>query len=238
MALPKIKTKYHTTTLFSNDKKKIKFRPFTIGEQKNIMMVRETTDDIADVYKAIAQLTNECVEGIDVLDLYTVDFEKIFYDMKTVADGSVLPFTLECMDKECGHKSEGFEINVQNDFKLSSTEFETILDIKEAGIKVHVRQPKLKDNFTIESKTYKNDDEKALDLMVHCISKVVQGEQVFTDFTFKEAKEFFNSLPQGYLDKLVKFFSNTPSITTDKQFFCEKCNKEIILNKNDIKLFL
>ena len=242
MTLPIVNKKYHTTTLFSEtSKKKVKFRPFTIGEQKKVMLVRETSDDTVDVYKAIAQLAEECVEGVDVYELYTVDFEKLFYDMKTVADGSTLPFVLECTDEKCKHKNDGFEINVQSDLKLSGKKFTTELTIPDQGdgeIKVHIRQPKLKDTFIIESKEYDTDDEKALDLMVHCIDKIAQGEQVFKDFTFEEAKTFFESLPQVYLDKLIVFFNDTPSIITDKKFFCEKCDKEIVISKNDVKLFL
>ena len=61
MALPKIKQIYHRTKLFS-DNKEVKFRPFTVGEQKQIMVIKETKKKESDLYKSIIDLTQGCVK--------------------------------------------------------------------------------------------------------------------------------------------------------------------------------
>jgi len=169
MPLPKIEKKYHRTKLISNNKE-IKFRPFTIGEQKQIMLVKETAKEEINIYKAIADLVQNCTEGIEVLNLYNVDFEKLFYDMRTIADGSILPFNLNCTNKECKHKNEDMSINTQEDLKLSNKSFLKEVKVKEyPNLVFHIGQPKLKDNFIVETNKYKNDNQKAFDLMVYCI---------------------------------------------------------------------
>ena len=64
MALPKLKQAWFKTKLLSTGKE-VRFRPFSVGEQKRVMLVRSTSKNDIELYKAIIEMAQNCVEGVD-----------------------------------------------------------------------------------------------------------------------------------------------------------------------------
>lgn len=236
MPLPKIEQKYYRTKLFSNEKE-IQFRPFTIGQQKDVMIIRETAKEDIQIYAAIVDMLQDCVRDVQIKDLFVVDFEKLFYDVRAVADGNKIEFMYKCPDAKCKNENH-FVVDTRTDFEVTSKNFNTQIKIEEHKIIINLRQHKMKDLFLLENKKYKTDDEKILDSMVYCIESVVNGEEVIKDFSYEDAVQFINSLPSTYLSKMVKFYENTPAIKCNKEFECDKCKTKINIKSSDVKSFL
>ena len=59
MGLPKIDLPLFETKLISTGRKKIKYRPFTVKEEK-ILLVAQESDDIDQVLLGIKQIINNC----------------------------------------------------------------------------------------------------------------------------------------------------------------------------------
>ena len=74
MILPKLNTITYSLKLPSNDKE-ITFRPFTVEEEKILLMAQESNDN-ADILRAMRQIINNCVQTeIDVSKMPTFDIE-------------------------------------------------------------------------------------------------------------------------------------------------------------------
>ena len=78
MALPKIDTPVYDLDL-PLSKKHIRFRPFLVKEQKNLMMAMEA-DDKETIERNIKQVLNNCTltEGINIDKLPVIDIEYYF----------------------------------------------------------------------------------------------------------------------------------------------------------------
>ena len=75
MALPKIDAPVYELTL-PLSKKQIRFRPFLVKEQRNLMMAMES-DDKETIEKNIKQVLHNCTltENIDIESLPIIDIE-------------------------------------------------------------------------------------------------------------------------------------------------------------------
>ena len=107
MSLPKIEAPTFTTVLPTGET--IKFRPFTVKEQKNILIVAEGGSE-KDIVEGIANLVNECTFGkIDWLKQPTVNLEHAFLHIRSKSVGEVVEMTYQCKaihnDKTCNQKN-------------------------------------------------------------------------------------------------------------------------------------
>ena len=82
MALPKIDVPIFEVKLISSGKT-VRFRPFTVKEQKLFLMAAESTDTDTSI-KTIGQVLSNCVlDDIDIESLPIFDIENLF--LKIVA---------------------------------------------------------------------------------------------------------------------------------------------------------
>ena len=238
-SLPKIEQKWHQTTLLSSNKN-VEFRGFKVGEQKELLIVKGTSKSDGDLYAAIVNMIQGCVKDLQVKELSIVDFEKLFYDIRSVSDGNNISVTIKC--PKC--KTENtLDVNTTNDFEIKNPDNKKlVMDIVESGdaIKAFFEHPNVKDSAKVEKKKYSSDEEKAFDMVAFCLKKVVQGESVATDFSHDEALNFIESLPGNYFEKIEKFFGNAPSLVINKEFNCtsESCGKPIIKRGEPARDFL
>ena len=116
--LPKIDVPIYEIKLPSTGKT-IKFRPFTVKEEKLFLMAYETEDAKYSV-DTIFQVLNNCVisEG-DIKDLPTFDIEYLFLNLRARSVGEVVKLKYRCNNdvgteedpKKCNNSVE-IELNV------------------------------------------------------------------------------------------------------------------------------
>ena len=86
MALPKLNTPQYELELPSTGKK-IKYRPWLIKEQKNLMIAQESEDD-KEIESAFANIVSECTFGaIDPYENPMFDLEYIFLLIRSKSVG-------------------------------------------------------------------------------------------------------------------------------------------------------
>ena len=77
MALPKLDTPTYELELPSTGEK-IKYRPFLVKEQKNLMIASESEDE-TEIQNALANIISECTFGkIDPFEVPLFDIEFMF----------------------------------------------------------------------------------------------------------------------------------------------------------------
>lgn len=203
MALPKIKHPTYTITIPST-KKQVNFRPFTVQEEKLLLMARasEKSDDIVSTIKQIIQ--NCIIEPIEVEKLATFDIEFIFLRLRAKSVGEVVE--LEYKDEEVPVK---FKVNLEEVQVKYSPDHKNKFNVHE-DIGVLMRYPTLDEIISVESSTDKED--AIFNVLFKCVDKIYDKETVYNDFTEKELQEFINSLPMDALLKIKEFFDTMPSV--------------------------
>ena len=79
--LPKIDVPIYSIKLLSN-KKDVRFRPFSVKEEKLFLMANES-EDFEAVIDTVKQILNNCIlDDIDIEDLPMFDLERLFLNIR------------------------------------------------------------------------------------------------------------------------------------------------------------
>ena len=207
MALPKIDLPIYELKLPSNDKK-VKFRPFTVKEEK-ILLISQETKDPEQIINAVKQVVNNCLIDYDIQDLALFDLEYLLISIRAKSIDNLVKFKIQDPDTED-------EIQLELDLNKVKVE-------KDEN---HTNRIQLNDTYTLFLKypsvdiffdflaQEKPSAEKNLEIMISCMDKLASEDSVynFKDFTKKEVDEFVESLHTDSVKKLKEFFDTIPKI--------------------------
>jgi len=210
MALPKIQQPlFHLTLPVS--KLNVKFRPFLVKEEKILLIGKEGGS--AQQMTAIKQLLKEVViepEDFKPQDLTLVDMEYLFMRLRARSVQNVVE--LRYRDKEDGEVYK-FSIDLDEVEPEFSDEHVSEIDL-DGNIGVVLRQPTL---GIVEKLNIKEGEEanreSVYKLLASCIERVYDSEEVYDDFTEKEAVEFLQNLDMAMFEKIKKFYDTLPKLS-------------------------
>jgi hypothetical protein len=207
MALPKIDLPIYELELPSTGKK-VKYRPFTVKEEK-ILLTAQESKDADQILISVKQVINNCLIDYDIDTLALFDLEYLLINIRSKSIDNIIKF--EITEPESEDK-------IQLELDISKVKIEK--DPK------HTNKIKLNDTYTLFLK-YPNVDEffgflvnekvgseKNLEIMLSCMDKLVSEDEVynFKDFTKKEIDDFVESLHADNIRKLKEFFDTIPKI--------------------------
>ena len=248
---PKLSKPIHQLVLPSTGET-LSYRGYTVEEERILLLAAETMEP-KSILDAIKQLVNNCVlkEDFDLDTIPQFDIEYIFLKLQSRSSQNFIefhyqpkecPLQAEAKDTRCKDKIyvklELDQVKVQqlekdletwNDFqsKDATNPFlgrEQLKLTEDIGLLVHY--PTLNDLRAID--TSKSAPEIKADLMVACIEKIFDKEEVFelgVDFTREELKsEFFASLLPSEKRPLEEFIARIPTIRSEIQVKCSKCD--------------
>lgn len=205
MALPKIKHPTYKAVIPSS-KKEVTLRPFTVQEEK-ILLMAKSTEKTADIVSAVKQIIQNCVqETIDVEKLATFDIEYLFIRLRAKSVGEVVD--LEYTDPDTNEVIR-FKLNLDDvDIKFNEKHTNKIRIMDDVGIVM--RYPTLEELKTIEDG---DDQEKTVTMVLKkCIDKIYDKDNVYSDYTDQELEDFINSLPLDSMNSIKEFFDTMPSL--------------------------
>jgi hypothetical protein len=213
MPLPKIATPTYELTLPST-KKKIKYRPFLVKEEKLLVLALES-DDTKQITTAIKAVLKSCIEtrGVKVENLPTFDIEYLFLNIRGKSVGEEVQVNILAPDD-------------------GTTEIPITIQLDEIEVKEgegHDRQIKLDDNLMMEMKYPSLDEfiknnfdikgdvdiEKSFELIAGCIDKIYSEEEVWTtaDCSKKEVIDFLEQMNSLQFKEIEKFFETMPKLS-------------------------
>ena len=115
MALPKIETPSYSMVLPSKEGE-IKFRPFTVKEEKILMMALQGQDTV-DVVQALRDVIESCVESnIDIKKLTMFDIEYVFLQLRARSVGDTIQLTYSSPEDLC--KDNKIIIEIKDNYKI------------------------------------------------------------------------------------------------------------------------
>ena len=205
MALPEIATPIYTLTVPST-KKRVKYRPFLVKEQKLLILALEN-DDQEQILDAITTTIQNCLHTkVDVADMALFDIEYLFLQIRARSISEEIEMKVTCAD-------DG-ETTVDVKFMVD--------DVKVNYPKGHTNVIKLDDDLTVEMKypdleyftkiNFIGTEPDPYELMAKCIKRVYVGEDDYTPDNVEESKAWTEGLTNNQFDKLQTFFETMPSL--------------------------
>jgi hypothetical protein len=207
MALPKIDLPMYELKLPSNDKK-IKFRPFTVKEEK-ILLIAQESNDIKAAIEAVKQIVNNCLINANVEDFAMFDLEYILLLLRSKSVDNNVKFAVKDPDTQ-----ETVELKLNLD------------DVKVTTYDEHTNRVKVNDVYTLFLKyptldlfiEFVESDQKdplsTYNIMISCLDKVASETEVykFSDFSREEIDAFMDDMSGDVLMQVKKFFDTMPKL--------------------------
>lgn len=225
MALPKLDVPSYEIDL-PVSKKKIKYRPFLVKEQRNLLMALESQDSNS-TQQAVRDILINCTisEGVDIDKLPIIDIEYYFINLRAKSVGEIVESRYRCNNivdnKECGNIME-------KDIDLTQIKVQVPEDIKpeiqlSSQISIKMKYPEfgvVKDSLKFEDIT-----EVTFNMIAESIEYIYDGEQFYYGHEAQpgEMLEFVEGMNQEQFSKIEKFFDNLPKLKEEVKITCGKC---------------
>jgi hypothetical protein len=208
--LPTVDLPTHELEIPSN-KKKIKFRPFLVKEEKVLLLALESDND-GNIREAVLNLLKGCViSRIKLENLATFDLEYIFLNIRAVSVGEVVDIQVTCQDDE--KTQVKYQLNL-TDVQVSFPEGHTNKIMLNDDLGVIMKYPSF--NRFVESQFAQKDvnEDTVIEIIAESIDQIFQGEEVYDESTTtpKEFVQFVESLTTQQLEKLQGFFETSPRL--------------------------
>lgn len=230
--------------------KKVTIRPFTVKEEKILLMAAES-DDTNEIINTTKQIVSNCIIGdsfdVDKLPFFDVDYLFIALRAKSIGESVEVKFT--CNAPWYNPDDEKFN----RPPKECGNIFSAAIDISNCEIE---KNEKIKDtirisnNLTVKMKypnyeTMKrlNDDDneidRKIDIIVACIEMITDGDNVYTtkDMTKKEMRETIENLTMEQFKRFEEYVDNFPSFAIKAKAKCPKCGFEHELEYREFTSF-
>ena len=213
MPLPKIATPSYELVIPSS-KKKVKFRPFLVKEEKILILAMESQDN-SQIASAVKDVISNCIlsRGIKVDKLSTFDIEYLFLNIRGKSIGEDVEVMVTCPDD-------------------GKTQVPTRIMLDDIKIQIsddHNQDIKLDDDYTLRMKYPSLDEfiknnfnaggdinvDDTFDLISSCIEQVYSEEESWaaSDCTKKELSQFVEQLNSSQFKEIEKFFETMPKLS-------------------------
>ena len=205
MGLPKIDAPLFTLELPSTGEK-IKFRPFTVKEEK-ILLIAQESGEVDQIIDSIKQIINNCVIDVGDIEAYPMfDIEYMIMNIRARSVNNQAKFNIK--DPETEEEVEvSFDIG---DLEVSKPEGHTKnIAINETS-RLVMKYPSINQlQAMIKSLNNKATESDMYEVMLACIDTVVvDGDQVYklADYTHEEVEAFLDDLSATTVEGIKNFF--------------------------------
>ena len=213
MPLPKIVTPSFELTLPSN-KKKIKYRPFLVKEEKILILAIES-GGMKEITMAIKDVLKNCVltRGVKIDELPTFDIEYLFLNIRARSIGESIDLRITCPDD--GKTQVTIQIYI-DEIEVKKSKDHT-KDIKiDDTYTMRLKYPSL-DQFVDENFNFEKETDNTFSLVASCIEMIFSKEEAWEgkDSTHEELVSFLEQLNSTQFKEIQKFFETMPKLSHD-----------------------
>lgn len=239
MTLPKIDVPIYTVKIPSSGAE-IKVRPFSVKEEKLLLMASES-DNIDDIITTSKQVLSNCLvsgdANFDKLPFFDIDFLFIFLRAKSV--GETVDVKLTCNNtledgNRCGHtfptKMDISNCEIVTDDSIS---WDIQLD-KNSGVKMKYPSYSL-----VKKLEGVSEVDKKTTIIVNSIEHIYDKKGVYSakDYSSQELRDFIEGLTEENYKKLQAFVDNFPTFVVRIEADCPKCGYHHTVRYSDFTDF-
>lgn len=210
MALPKnIRPEYSTS--IPSTGQKIKYQPFSVKEEKVLILAAES-GDTDEITNAVRNVLERCVTSpsdfkADNLALFDVEYLFLKTRGKSVGEKIKVMIT----DPNDDTYTVEHEINLDKIGILKDDNHKELIELKE-GVHLKMRYPDI--SFFNEGIDM-NNIVNSLQLICRCVSQIVVEDEVYnrSDMSEQEITEWIESLTTSQFQMVVNFFQTMPRLS-------------------------
>ena len=224
MALPKNIRPEYSTKLPSTGQR-IKYQPFTVKEEKVLVLAAEG-QDADEITNAISNVLSACISSptdIKIEELALFDIEYLF--LKTRAKSAGEKLDLKITDPNDASFTTDHSINIDKITVKKNPEHTDLIHINENTV-VKMKYPGIE--FFNEGVDLSNVAAQ-IAVIAKCVSQIVVDEEVYdsTDMSEEDVVEWLDGLTTAQFKKITDFFATMPKLShtitakntnTDKDF--------------------
>lgn len=209
-------------------KKKIVFRPFTVKEEKILLIALQ--EDKKRTPAAIKQVLSLCTYNkVDVSSLPQVDIEYLFVNVRNKAMSEGVEAVSTCI--HCGKDTNTTLDLGKIQVEFSEKKVEPVVQITN-DVWVELKYPDLDTVFDLQDMDM-NDPDTGVLVIAKCMEAVISGDKHtrVADHPIEMAVAWLETLSDEQIMKMKDFFDNAPKLVFKDKYKCMHCGEV-----NDIRL--
>jgi hypothetical protein len=225
MALPALNTPTYNLVIPST-KKKVKYRPFLVKEEKAILIAQQS-EDLTVMVDTLKDVIRSCIiDEVDPDSLATFDLEYIFTQIRAKSVGEIIELLFPC---DHDHSEQNDKAKVKISIDLTKLE----VDIPEGhtskielygDVGVIMKYPTIEIMSRLE-KTDVDDLDNIFDIIAECIDIIYEGDKLHyaKEQKKEELVQFLDNLNSAQFVNIQKFFATMPRIKKEVEYDCPIC---------------
>lgn len=225
MALPKLDCIIYDLTL-PLSKKQIRFRPFLVKEQRNLMIALES-DDKDTIEKNIKQVLHNCTltPGLDIDTLPILDVEFYFINLRARSVGEIVESKYKCENLVDGVVCNNVMDSNFNLLDINIIVDENIKDVIQLTDKISIKFKYPEFSLLNRANKFDSLNDIAFSMIIDSIEYIFDGEQFFyaKEAEYSELVDFVESLDSAQFAKIQEFFEHLPKLNKLINITCSKC---------------
>lgn len=215
-------------------KRKYRFRPFTVKENK-ALLTAQSIDDITTMAETLKVVIQQCcLDEIDVDSLAMFDLEYLLVRLRAISIESVSYITVVCSDTHEGYEQATRETDIAVDLTkvevVGLEHFDTKVRLSDDMV-VIMKAPSIEllgKLISIGTDNMEQYYENAIHNMLISIDKICTSDEVYDaeEMGERELTEWLYSLTQEYFAKLYNYFDTFPHCRIKLEWTCPHCGKK------------
>ena len=190
-------------------KKNKKFRPFTVKEEK-ILLIAQQDNNEKNIVLAIKQVINNCCQesNFNIDDLATFDLEYLFLKLRSRSVNNIIEVSYKDNQDD---KIYDFTIDLDEvEMLINEDVSNTIMATEKVGMKMKYPSVSIIDSAPDNA----SRSEMVEYLIRNCIDIIFDEENVYpaSDYTNAQLDEWIDSLDVETFNKIKNFFENLPQM--------------------------
>jgi len=213
MALPKIDLPLNELVLPSSGEK-IKYRPFTVKEEKILLVAAETKDPYAEMM-AIKQVVGNCLFDVDVSNISMIDLEYVFLKLRASSVSNMTEFMITDPDTK---EQVKLDFDVETMEVIHDPEHSKEIQIND-DLVLFLNYPSI-DDFAGILEMSPNDPLLNYTIMVACLDKIATEDEVisFKEHSEQEIADFMDNMSGDVIKKITRFFETMPKLKQELKY--------------------
>ena len=213
MPLPKINTPTYELTLPSN-KKKIKYRPFLVREEKILILALES-GDAKQISSSIVEIMADCIEtkSVDITKLPSFDIEYLFLNIRAKSVGETVDVVITCPDDK--KTTVDTSINI-DDIKVKKTPGHKNIIKLDDKYSMKLKYPSMQQFIDANFDTDEEGSQVAqsINMLSTCIDMIYDDEESWdaADSSPDELNSFIEQLNTKQFKEVESFFETMPKL--------------------------
>ena len=204
--------------------KTVRYRPFLVKEQRNMLMVKEDATPEEMYYALVGMLQSVCIDDLKIEELPMTDVEYMFMHVRARSVGETQSVQGPCQQIDCDG-TVNFKVDM-TDLQVTMPENKVDIDGRieiNDELTVQLVIPTSKQMMSVAG--IKNESDMIRQLLLLSLTKIYDKENIYDlkEYRDSEIIDFVESLTIEQFANISKFFEEVPTVHIDIEGVCDTC---------------